>query len=81
MSSSIDAEGLFEFEGIDEPLPFNSKTEYDSDKEDDEMGSSTPRPRAGSAKSSLAKSLPISIPTFLSEARNGSKEDLDEDVS
>lgn len=80
IATSIDAEGLFDFEGMDDPVS-TEEIEYESDKEDDEMFSSSSRPRSSSARNSLAKSLPINIPAFLSEARNSSTEDLDEFVS
>lgn len=65
---------------MDEPVS-SADLDYESDKDDDEMVSSTSRPRSISSRDSLAKSLPINIPAFLSEARNSSTEDLDEFVS
>lgn len=80
IARSIDAEGLFDFEGIDDPLS-NVDVDDESDKDDDEMSSATSRPRGIPARNSLAKSLPINIPAFLSEVRNSSTEDLDDCVS
>uniref|UniRef100_A0A6P7F8S3 Uncharacterized protein LOC114325907 n=1 Tax=Diabrotica virgifera virgifera TaxID=50390 RepID=A0A6P7F8S3_DIAVI len=75
--SSFDAEGLFDFEGSD---GLNSLSESDigeSDKDDTkEERSNLPRNRP--SRGSIAKSLPMNIPTFLSQARNPSTEDLDD---
>ncbi|KAJ8931757.1 hypothetical protein NQ314_015289 [Rhamnusium bicolor] len=59
---SLDAEGLFEFEGSDGVASLPSTDVEDSDKE---------------AKGSIAKSLPMNIPAFMSKPRD-SIEDLDD---
>ncbi|CAG9859421.1 unnamed protein product [Phyllotreta striolata] len=75
-SSSFDAEGLFDFEGSDGVTSHSESDVGESDKDDKDDRIHASRPR--SQKMSVAKSLPMNIPTFLSRNRNTSSEDLDD---
>ncbi|XP_074038738.1 proline-rich Akt substrate 40 kDa [Leptinotarsa decemlineata] len=74
--SSFDAEGLFDFEGSD---GVSSQTETDMDESDrEESRESVTINRQRIPRRSIAKSLPMNIPAFMSQARTTSSDDLDD---
>ncbi|XP_057667276.1 uncharacterized protein LOC130900593 isoform X1 [Diorhabda carinulata] len=75
--TSYDAEGLFDFDGSDDVNSFSESDVGESDR-DDSKDDRMNIPRQRSLRGSIAKSLPMNIPTFLSQARNPSSEDLDD---
>jgi proline-rich AKT1 substrate 1 len=76
--TSIDTEALFEFDGIDDIHPDTGSEVDESDVDDGrDDGVKIPK-RADSSGATMAKSLPMTIPAFLSHSRNRSFEDVDD---
>lgn len=77
--NSFDSEGLFEFDGIDDInttiVPSDvEESESETEIKDEENVSV----RARTASISLAKSLPMNIPAFMSQ--NHTREEMEDDL-
>ncbi|KAB0798670.1 hypothetical protein PPYR_09663 [Photinus pyralis] len=67
---SIDSEGLFQLEEMEDPYPY-TVIENDSDNDVDSSKTDGAQiPRSKNQQCSIAKSLPVTIPTFMSQIRN-----------
>ncbi|CAH0558666.1 unnamed protein product [Brassicogethes aeneus] len=77
-AASFDSEGLFEFEEIDEAINVQNSDLEESDKEGKDESTKINRCRSGSI--SIAKSLPVNIPTFLSSERFEDNKDIEENL-
>lgn len=72
---SIDSEGLFQLEEMEDPYP-STVIENDSDNDVDSSKTDGAQiPRSKSQQCSIAKSLPVMIPTFMSQMRNRTVEE------
>ncbi|KAJ3641748.1 hypothetical protein Zmor_028227 [Zophobas morio] len=76
--SSFDSEGLFELEGTDDVHSGTGSEIEESDLDDANREDGVKIPKRGSTGNAIAKSLPMTIPAFLSQARNRGFEDVDE---
>ncbi|KAK5650305.1 hypothetical protein RI129_001334 [Pyrocoelia pectoralis] len=67
---SIDSEGLFQLEEMEDPYSSSVTECNDSDNDDSSKTDAAHMPRNKSQQSNIAKSLPVTIPAFMSQLRN-----------
>ncbi|VEN46428.1 unnamed protein product [Callosobruchus maculatus] len=76
--SSYDAEAIFEMEGSEDNKSVSGTDVEESDREDTAEGAITMPVRHSVPKHSIAKSLPMDIPTFLTQNRNHVEDEYDD---
>ncbi|RZC38732.1 lobe protein [Asbolus verrucosus] len=77
--NSFDTVGLFEFDGTDDIHSGGGSEIEDSDVDDGAKEDGGVKiPKRGGSGNALAKSLPMTIPAFLSQTRNRGFEDVDD---
>lgn len=77
---SIDSEGLFQLEEMEEQYQTVGTEPDDSDSEDPTKTEAAHLSRSKNQPSSIAKSLPVTIPAFLSQFRNRSIDDEQDEI-
>ncbi|KAF5287692.1 hypothetical protein FQA39_LY15792 [Lamprigera yunnana] len=77
---SIDSEGLFQLEEMDEPHQTSITEPDDSDSEDPTKTEAAHLMRSKNQQSNIAKSLPVTIPAFLTTFRNRTIDDDQDDI-